>query len=235
MQTVVITGVAQGLGRALAEEFIAQGHQVVGCDVDGEAIEALQHQHPSPHSFATVDISDAAQVDRWVMQWIAELPPDLLINNAGVMHPLGPLWEIPAELCDRTFDVNLGGTVNLLRAALPAMVARGQGMVVNLSARWGRVGAGGAAPFCASKWAIEGLTQALAQDLPAGMGAVTLSPGAVNTQALATIHGAAKAGTYIDPQPWAAQAVPYLLSLNPKLSGQALTFTALRSPQCSDR
>lgn len=232
MQTVVISGVAQGLGRAMAEEFISQGHHVVGCDVDEEAIAALQLQHPSPHSFASVDISDVAQVDRWVMTWNAEFTPDLLINNAGVMHPLGPLWEIPSELCGRTFDVNLGGTVNLLRAALPAMVARGQGMVVNLSAHWGRVGAAGAAPFCASKWAIEGLTQALALDLPAGMGAVTLSPGAVNTQALATIHGSAKASTYIDPQSWAAQAVPYLLGLNSKLSGQALTFTALRSQQC---
>jgi len=229
MQTVVISGVAQGLGRALAEEFILQEHLVVGCDVNGEAIEHLQYQHSSPHIFGKVDITDVAQLDRWVMSWIADFPPDLLINNAGVMHPLGPLWEIPAALCDRTLDVNLGGTINLLRAALPAMVARGQGMVVNLSARWGRVGAAGAAPFCASKWAIEGLTQSLALDLPAGLGAVTLSPGAVNTQALATIHGEAKASSFIDPQSWAAQAVPYLLGLNPTLSGQALTFTARHS------
>jgi NAD(P)-dependent dehydrogenase (short-subunit alcohol dehydrogenase family) len=229
MGTVVITGVAQGLGRALAEEFIAQGHRVVGCDVAGEAIALLQQRHGSPHSFATVDITAAAQVDRWVAAAIADSPPDLLINNAGAMHPLGSLWEISAEMCDRTLAVNLGGTVNVLRAVLPGMVAQAQGMIVNISARWGRVGAAGAAPFCASKWAIEGLTQALAQELPAGMGAVTLSPGAVHTQALATIHGADKASTYIDPQTWAVQAVPYLLGLSPELSGQALTFTALRS------
>lgn len=223
-KTIVITGVAQGLGRALAEEFIAQGHQVIGCDVDGAALVELEHQ--SGAAFATVDVTDAAQVAAWANSWLGNYFPDLLINNAGVMHALAPLWEISAEACDRTIDVNLKGTIHVLRAILPTMVARNAGMVVNMSARWGRVGAAGAAPFCASKWAIEGLTQAIAQELPPGIGAVTLSPGAINTQALATIHGAKKAAAYLAPQPWAAQAVPYLLGLSPELSGQALTFQA---------
>jgi NAD(P)-dependent dehydrogenase (short-subunit alcohol dehydrogenase family) len=225
-KTVMITGVAHGLGCALVGEFIAQGHKVIGCDVDGAAIDALKQQRGSAYAFAVVDITDVAQVERWVAQWIADSPPDLLINNAGVMHPLAPLWEMPVTVCDRTLDVNLRGTVNVLRAVLPAMVAQRRGIVVNISARWGRVGAAGAAPFCASKWAIEGLTQALAQELPAGMGAVTLSPGAVNTQALATIHGAEKAAGYIAPQTWAEEVVPYLLELSPDFSGQALTFEA---------
>lgn len=225
-RTVVITGVAQGLGRALAEEFIAQSHRVIGCDVDGGAIASLQRQHGSVHPFTVVDITDVAQVECWVAQWIADSPPDLLINNAGVMHPLAPLWEIPTTVCDRTLDVNLRGTVNVLRNVLPAMVVQRRGMVVNISARWGRVGAAGAAPFCASKWAIEGLTQALAQELPTGMGAVTLSPGVVNTPALATIYGAEKAASYMAPDAWAGQAVLYLLGLSPDLSGQALTFQA---------
>lgn len=225
-RTVVITGVAQGLGRALAEEFMAQSHRVIGCDVDGAAIAAFQQQHRVAHSFAVVDITDATEVEGWVKQWISDFPPDLLINNAGVMHPLAPLWEIPSAVCERTLNVNLCGTVNVLRAVLPAMVAQRRGMVITISARWGRVGAAGAAPFCASKWAVEGLTQALAQELPAGMGAVTLSPGAINTQALATIYGPEKAAGFMAPDVWAGQAVPYLLQLSPELSGQALTFQA---------
>ena len=224
-KTVVITGVAQGLGRALADELIAQGHRVIGCDVDAAALAALPPQSDSP-PFALVDVTDADQVATWAHTWLEDYPPDLLINNAGVMHPLAPLWELPVGVCDRTIDVNLKGTLHVLRAILPAMVARNSGMVVNLSARWGRVGAAGAAPFCASKWAIEGLTQALAQELPAGLGAVTLSPGAVHTQALVTIHGADKAAGYPAPQTWAVQAVPYLLALTPALSGQALTCPA---------
>jgi NAD(P)-dependent dehydrogenase (short-subunit alcohol dehydrogenase family) len=222
IKQVIVTGVAHGLGRAMTEELIALGHQVTGCDVDAEAIAHLQQQFPQ-HHFSPVDVTNDSQVQVWVAAMRQRhQAPDLLINNAGVMHPLAPLWEISAATFDRVIDVNVKGVVTVIRHVVPLMLARQQGIIVNISAKWGRTAAPQAAPFCASKWAIEGLTQALAQELPAGMAAVTFSPQAVHTQALEIIHGAEKAKNYIAPDSWAAQTIPVLLSICPEMNGRSL-------------
>lgn len=220
---VVVTGVAQGLGRAMTEEFIALGHQVAGCDVDVGAIAQLQQQFPT-HHFSVVDVTDDDQVKVWA-EAIEEyhLVPDLLINNAGVMHPLAPLWEIPASTVDRILDVNVKGAIHVIRHLVPMMVAQQRGVIINISAKWGQVAAPKAALFGASKWAIEGLTQSLAKELPPGMAAVTFTPVAVHTQALEIIHGVEKAKTYITPSVWASETVPVLLSIGTEMNGRSLT------------
>ena len=78
----------------------------------------------------------------------------------------------------RLVDVNVRGVQNVIRHFVPAMVAKRKGVIVNLSSGWGRSTSPEVAPYCATKWAIEGLTQALADELPAGMAAVPLNPGA---------------------------------------------------------
>ena len=224
---IVITGVAQGLGRALTEEFIALGHTVWGADVQAAAIAPLRAAYPTPHRFHPVDLTDSAQVQRWAAAVLdTGTAPDLVINNAGYMPPLAPLWTVPAADFERAIAVNVQGAVHVLRAFLPVMVARQQGVVVNISAKWGRQGAAQASPFCASKWAIEGLTQALALELPPGMAAVTVAPGAVHTEALAVVHGAAKAATYPSPSDWAKRAAPFFLALTAEQNGQMLSLPA---------
>jgi NAD(P)-dependent dehydrogenase (short-subunit alcohol dehydrogenase family) len=220
---IVITGVAHGLGRAMTQEFIALGHQVMGCDVDCEAIAQLQQQFPE-HYFKCVDVMHDSQVKAWADEIEADhSAPDLLINNAGVMHPLASLWEIPASTVDRILDINVKGVIHVIRHLVPLMVAQQRGTIINISAKWGRIAAPQAALFCASKWAIEGLTQALAQELPPGMAAVTFSPTAVHTQALEIIHGVEKAKTYITPNFWASETVPVLLSIGSEMNGRSLT------------
>ena len=81
-------------------------------------------------------------------------------------------------------DVNVKGVFNVIRAFVPAMVRRKSGVIVNLSSGWGRSTSPEVAPYCATKYAIEGLTLALAQELPAGMAAVPLNPGVIDTDML---------------------------------------------------
>jgi NAD(P)-dependent dehydrogenase (short-subunit alcohol dehydrogenase family) len=149
-------------------------------------------------------------------------PPDLLINNAALMNTPAPLWEVPAEEFDRLIAVNVCGVANVIRAFVPAMVARGTGVVVNLSSGWGRSTSAEVAPYCASKYAIEGLTLALAQELPAGLAAIPLNPGVIDTDMLRQCWGTG-ASNFPDADQWATRAAPFLLNLTAKDNGKSLT------------
>src|SRR4029079_16144380 len=98
------------------------------------------------------------------------------------MNGPAPLWAVPREEFDRLIHVNIKGIANVIRHLVPAMIGRGSGVIVNISSGWGRSTAAEVAPYCASKWAVEGLTRALAQELPAGMAAVPLNPGISDTE-----------------------------------------------------
>ncbi|HEX2855114.1 MAG TPA: SDR family oxidoreductase [Opitutaceae bacterium] len=220
---IVITGVTRGLGRALAEEFIRGGHTVIGCGRGGEAIFDLRMNHGAPHDFSVVDVA----LDNKVAVWAAKVlendaPPDLLINNAGVMNRLSPLWEQDDREFTKLVDVNLRGVANVIRHFVPAMVARKKGVIVNISSGWGRSVSPEVAPYCASKFAIEGLTKALAAELPAGMAAIPLNPGVIDTDMLRSCW-ADGAASYPKAEAWAKAAAPYLLKLGPKHNGQSLT------------
>lgn len=220
---VLITGVTRGLGRAMAARFAALGHVVVGCGRSEAHLADLRTALPSPHHFVRVDVADAQQVATWAKQLLADgPPPDLLLNNAAVITANAPLWEVSADDFDRLIDVNVKGVANVLRAFVPAMIARGSGVVVNFSSGWGRSTSPEVAPYCASKWAVEGLTRALAQELPRGMAAVPLNPGVIDTDMLRSCFGG-DASSYLSPERWAAKAVPFLLDLGPRHNGQSLT------------
>lgn len=220
---ILITGVTRGLGLAMAEGFIRLGHVVLACGRNAEAITRLQTRHSSPHRFAAVDVADDVQVAAWASDLLqTHGAPDLLLNNAALMNDPAPLWTIPAADFDRLIDTNIKGVANVIRHIVPAMVAAKRGVIVNFSSGWGRGTSAGVAPYCASKWAIEGLTQALAQELPKGMAAIPLSPGIIDTDMLRSAFGSS-AGNYPDPEDWAKKAVPFLLKLGPKDNGKSLS------------
>ncbi len=220
---IVITGVTRGLGRSLVEEFIRGGHTVIGCGRSGEPIFDLRMTHLAPHDFSVVDVALDTKVALWAAKVLEnESPPDLLINNAGIMNRLAPLWELEDREFTKVLDVNVRGVANVIRHFVPAMVARKSGVIVNLSSGWGRSTAAQVAPYCASKFAIEGLTQALAQELPAGMAAVALNPGVIDTGMLRSCWGS-EAGRHRGPEEWAKVAAPWLLQLGPKDNGRSLT------------
>ena len=181
-KTILITGVSRGCGRALTEEFIRLGHIVIGCGRSEKEITALQKQFPAPNHFSVVDVADDTQVAVWAKNvLLSQRAPDLLLNNAALINRNAPLWKVPAQEFSDVMDVNIKGVANVIRHFVPAMIARQTGVIVNFSSGWGRSTDAEVAPYCATKWAIEGLTQSLAQDLPPGLAAVPLNPGIINT------------------------------------------------------
>jgi NAD(P)-dependent dehydrogenase (short-subunit alcohol dehydrogenase family) len=220
---IVITGVSRGLGRALVDEFANAGHTVAGCARSATAIWDLQQSHDSPHRFDTLDISDDAAVRGWAISLVNGFGvPDLIINNAGMINQSAPLWDVPIEEFRQLIDINLIGVFSVIRHLLPAMIERGSGVIVNLSSGWGRSVAADVAPYCMSKWGIEGLTRALAADLPAGLAAIPLNPGVVNTDMLQQCFGD-DAATYQNTRQWACTAAPYIVSLGPEHNGEPVT------------
>jgi NAD(P)-dependent dehydrogenase (short-subunit alcohol dehydrogenase family) len=218
---VVVTGATRGLGRAMVDGFIARGHTVCGCGRSAEQIEALAETHGPPHDFAVVDVASDDDVGRWAARVLREKgAPDLLVNNAALMNQPARLWEVPKEEFSQMLDVNLGGIANVIRHVLPAMIERGHGVVVNFSSGWGRATAPEVAPYCTTKWGVEGLTRALAQELPRNMAAVAVNPGIIDTEMLRTCWGD-HAGAYTDPGTWASAAVPFLLALGPADNGRS--------------
>jgi len=222
-KTVLITGVSRGLGRAMAEEFIRLGHTVLGCGRSEKETGQLRKQFAAPHDFAVVDVSADEQVAAWAKRILkSHAAPDLLLNNAGVINRNARLWEITAREFSDVVDVNLKGTANVILHFVPAMVKRNSGVIVNFSSGWGRSTDAEAAPYCATKWAVEGLTRALAQELPPGMAAVPLNPGIINTDMLRGCFGGSALG-YPTPKEWAKIAVPFLLKLGTSDNGRPLT------------
>jgi NAD(P)-dependent dehydrogenase (short-subunit alcohol dehydrogenase family) len=224
-KTILITGLTKGLGRALAEWYIANGHTVVGCGRSAEVLN-LRFTHPAPHDFAAVDVSDENKVAMWAEKVIATHgAPDILVNNAALMNTPAPLWKVPAAEFNKLIDVNVKGVATVIRHFVPAMIARKTGVIVNLSSGWGRSTSPEVAPYCASKFAVEGLTQALAQELPPGMAAVPLNPGVIDTDMLrqAWSEGAA---SYPKADAWAAVAAPFILKLGAKDNGRSLSVGA---------
>jgi NAD(P)-dependent dehydrogenase (short-subunit alcohol dehydrogenase family) len=220
---IAITGVTRGLGRALAEGFAAAGHRILGCGRTSEALADLRDSLGGDHDFAVVDVADDAEVATWSARILGLVgPPDLLVGNAAVINPNAPLWKVSAADFDRVVDVNIKGIANAIRHLVPAMIARGTGVVVNFSSGWGRSTSPEVAPYCASKWAIEGLTRALAQELPRGLAAVALNPGIIDTAMLRSTFGDG-ASSYPDPRTWAESAIPYLIRLGPADNGVSLT------------
>jgi NAD(P)-dependent dehydrogenase (short-subunit alcohol dehydrogenase family) len=170
-----------------------------------------------------VDVASDPAVQSWARKVLAAHgAPDLLLNNAALINRNARLWEIDAAEFSAVVDVNIKGVANVIRHVAPAMVERRSGVIVNFSSGWGRCASSEVAPYCATKWAIEGLTQALAQELPSGMAAVPLNPGIINTEMLQSCFGSS-ASSYPTPQQWAKSAVPFLLSLNSRHNGQPLT------------
>jgi len=223
---ILVTGTSRGLGLAMTEQFIQAGQVVMGCARSAAVVAQQQSCFSSPHDFAVVDVIDEQQVKTWADRLLHTYgPPDLLVNNAGVINELAPLWQVPSAEFNRVIDVNIKGVMNVIRHFVPAMITRRSGVIVNFSSGWGRSTSPEVGPYCASKWAIEGLTRSLAQELPQGLAAIPLNPGIIHTDMLEICFGAA-AAAYPSLTDWGRKAVPFLLQLGPQDNGLPLTVPA---------
>jgi NAD(P)-dependent dehydrogenase (short-subunit alcohol dehydrogenase family) len=192
-RTVLVTGGASGIGQATARAFAGHGARVGILDcVDAEAIDAEVSQLKAYGVDAAgirADIADAEQVRRAIAAVSAALGPiDTLINNAGVWDP-NPVPESPLQLFDRHIDINVKGTFYVTQACLPAMLERGQGMIVNISSVSGTAGRAGDSAYSTSKAAVVMLTKTLAGELgPKGIRINCIAPGAVATPLTAQLR-----------------------------------------------
>lgn len=220
---IVVTGATRGLGRAMVEGLAAAGHTIVGCGRSADHVADLAKRLPSPHAFSVVDVAEDVAVGDWARATLATSgPPDLLVNNAALMVDPAPLWKVPPAEFAAILRVNIGGIANLIRHFVPAMVERKRGVIVNFSSGWGRTTAPEVAPYCATKFAVEGLTKALAQELPPGMAAVALNPGVIDTDMLRQCW-ADGASAYPTADRWGKVAVPFILALDARNNGQSAT------------
>jgi NAD(P)-dependent dehydrogenase (short-subunit alcohol dehydrogenase family) len=145
-----------------------------------------------------------------------------LLNNAAMINANAPLWEVSDSEFSQLVDINIKGVASMIRHFVPTMIQKGSGVVVNFSSYWGRSTSPEVAPYCASKWAMEGLSQSLAQELPDGLASIALNPGIINTDMLQSCFGEG-ASAYPTAQQWAINAVPFLANLNASDNGHSLT------------
>lgn len=222
---VVITGVTKGLGLATAREFSKRGWKVAGCGRSTKNIEELQKEFGPDHLFSTVNISD----DRSVAQWANEVSskmgsPAILINNAALINEPNVLWKVPPSEFSDIMNTNVIGTFHVIHHFIPLMIRRGSGTIVNISSSSGVEGEKNFSPYCASKFAIEGLTQSLAQELPPGLITVALDPGGINTEMLHKAYPGEE-NLYPTAEQRAKILVPFILNLSSKNNGKHIVIT----------
>jgi len=180
VRRVGITGGASGLGRAMAERFIADGDRVAVCDADPVAVAAFSATFPD-HIAVQADVTDEAAMAAFFAQvettWDRV---DVVCANAGTGGPAGRIEDLSLTDWNRCIEVNLSGTFLTCRWAAKHMRAAGQGVIILTSSTAGQFGYPLRSPYATAKWGIVGLTKTLAMELgPAGVRVNAICPGAV--------------------------------------------------------
>ncbi|MFD3992047.1 oxidoreductase [Streptomyces sp. NPDC058583] len=178
----LITGANSGFGRAFAEAAIADGDVVVAAARRPASLDDLVTAHPDQVHPVTLDVTDTAAIDRVVAE-VAERHGriDVLVNNAGRTH-VGSVEETSDAELRSLFDVHVFGPAALARAVLPHMRARRSGAIVQLSSVGGQMSMAGFGAYSATKFALEGMSEALAAEVrPLGIDVLIVEPGAFRT------------------------------------------------------
>lgn len=165
MGRVVITAAASGIGRAIAERFLRDGHRVHICDIDATALESSLSSLPGLKGTAT-DVGDPAAVERMFAQaldWMGGI--DVLVNNHGIAGPRGWIEDLDYTEWDRCIRVNLSGMFYTVKQAVPHMKRQRSGCIINLSTTSARTGLPKRAAYVAGKVGVLGLTKNLAREL----------------------------------------------------------------------
>ncbi|WDR97841.1 oxidoreductase [Burkholderia ambifaria] len=179
---MLITGVSSGFGRALAQEALAAGHTVVGTVRSEAARQAFEALSPHAAIGRVLDVTDFERIDGVVADIEASVGPiDVLVNNAGYGHE-GILEESPLSEMRRQFDVNVFGAVAMIKAVVPFMRERRRGRILNITSMGGHITMPGIAYYCGSKFALEGISETLGQELePFGIAVTAVAPGSFRT------------------------------------------------------
>ena len=180
-KTFLITGVSSGLGKAFAEGALAAGHTVIGTVRSDEAAATFRALGDRAHPLV-LDVTDFDAIPAAVAKAEADVGAiDVLVNNAGYGHE-GVLEESPLDDIRRQFDANVFGPVAMIKAVLPGMRARRAGHIVNVTSMGGFITMPGISYYCGSKFALEGISEALGKEVKAlGIRVTALAPGQFRT------------------------------------------------------
>lgn len=180
MTRVLITGGAAGIGLSIARAFHAAGARIFICDINAERLAVALRELPGLAG-STCEIGDRAATAAMMQDALRQLGGlDVLVNNAGIGGPTRPLQELDPADWDAVLRVNLTGTFDVTRLAIPHLIAAGGGTILNMSSAAGRFGYANRSPYSASKWALVGLTKTLSMELGAhGIRVNAIAPGAV--------------------------------------------------------
>lgn len=181
-KTLLITGVSSGFGRALALEALAVGHKVVGTVRSAQAKRDFESVSSDAAWARVLDVTDFDAIDGVVEEIEASVGPiDVLVNNAGYGHE-GIMEESPLSEMRQQFDVNVFGAVAMMKAVLPFMRERRRGHILNITSMGGYITMPGIAYYCGSKFALEGISEALGKEVkPFGIAVTAVAPGSFRT------------------------------------------------------
>ncbi|MFM0313914.1 oxidoreductase [Paraburkholderia nemoris] len=179
---LLITGVSSGFGRALAQEALAAGHQVVGTVRSAQAKLDFESLSATAAFGRVLDVTDFDAINGIVGEIEASVGHvDVLVNNAGYGHE-GVMEESPLSEMRRQFDVNVFGAVAMMKAVLPFMRERRRGHILNITSMGGHITMPGIAYYCGSKFALEGISEALGKEVkPFGIAVTAVAPGSFRT------------------------------------------------------
>ncbi len=188
-KVAIVTGGSQGQGEAICRAFVAEGAKVVIADIAVEAGEALAAELGDSAAFVRHDVSDAASWQRLVTDTETRFGVvDVLANNAGILR-FGAVDEMSIDEAELIWNVNQRGCWLGMQAVVPSMKANGGGSIINSSSIEGLAGMGHVSAYCGSKWAIRGMTKAVAHEVGGfGIRVNSIHPGMINTP-MTQVHG----------------------------------------------
>lgn len=192
-KTVLISGGSRGIGLAIAELLASKGANIAIAARDADRIEQAVQQikiackeNSQRVTGLRLDVSQDNDVTEVIGDWITqEGCPDILVNSAGYAHP-GHIEELPLTIFRKTMEANYFGTINMTKALIPAMLARGSGTIVNISSVSGFLGIYGYTAYSGSKYAVTGFSDALRNEMkPKGIQVSIVFPPDTDTEQLA--------------------------------------------------
>lgn len=197
-KTVLVTGGARGIGRAIAEAFVHKGANVVICDVDQGAVVTAASEMGATALGIKADVTNGAEVEGMIEQSVAKFGRlDILVNNAGITRDT-LLIRMDEKDWDLVLDINLKGAFLCTKAAARVMMKQRYGRIVNISSIIGLIGNAGQANYAASKAGLFGLTKSTARELGSrNITANAVAPGFIETEMTKKLSEAAR-GAMLD-------------------------------------
>ena len=162
---ILVTAGASGIGKSIVSAFLGAGDDVYTCDIDADALASAAAELPGLRT-GLCDIGDRGQIETMVADAAGQLGGiDVLVNNAGVAGPTAPVKDMDPDQWEKVLKVDLTGTFNVTRFAIPHLIESGRGVIIIMSSAAGRFGYPNRSPYATAKWGLIGFMKTLAMEL----------------------------------------------------------------------